>query len=229
MQDKTTLERYYSNRNFNDARTAFIDLFPLCDNQTKLDLLEHIARLADTPEEYLVVLNFYEQLKIAGVKALNYIRQCPHQDDSRIKTKRITLERKYGEIETALGILENSDNNEYNMVQKAATLNQSRKYEEAREVIENCMMLKKISVYEIRTYATIINSILKKDEDALQLCIPNLARSICKEEYKTEKNLEFDFKRLLRKVIEFEDNFGDKRNKERTEKILNLFLKCNHL
>lgn len=106
MPDQNTLKRFYSIENFNDARTVFIELSPQIDNKTRIDLLEHLSNIADTVEEYLLVLDFYERLNFVGVKLLNYIRQCPFQDDNRIKTKRIALERKYGDIETATAMQE---------------------------------------------------------------------------------------------------------------------------
>jgi len=224
MIDQNALKYFYSLEKFNDARTAFIERYPQIDNKTRVDLLEYFSNMANTAEEYLIVLEFYELLNSPGVKLLNYIRQCPFQDDNRIKTKRIALERKYGDIETALELIENCEHNEYNRVQKAAILNQIGEYDKAREIIENSMF-NKITGHKINTYAAIINNILKRDDDARRLCIPNLTRSICQGEYKNGKTLDFDFKRLLRKIIEFEDTFGDKRNKERTEKILNLFIK----
>ena len=133
---------------------------------------------------------------------------------------RISVEKLLGNYSTAEKLCDNlkSDNN-YNNIQRASLLNRRNQLEEARELIERVMLNKGITKYSIKVYASIINNLTKQDVYAINLCIPSLTRNICKYD---EIN-SFSLIRLLAKILDYENNLGNKKEFKRTCAILKYY------
>lgn len=209
---------------FNGARDIFdenIDFF--VTKQERLELVDTLQAKVETPNDVLLIADFYERLG-AYQKLVKYIRNCEFSNYEKIKIKRISIEKRYGDISQGIAISDDMDmddpQNFYVFNQKASMLNRKGDVIEARRIIQT-LMKRRITKYEIHTYASIINNMFKNDDLARKFCIPSLAVDICK----CEEVRPFDFKRLLKNIIKFETQIGNKEDAENTQKILTLYEK----
>lgn len=219
---QSTQEKIIKAKCFEDARIIFDDyLF----SQTELNkyellkLLEYLQCKVETPTDVYIVKDYYIQLQ--ELEPLSkFLKTCAFQDDDQVKNMRISVEKLLGNYSTAEKLCDNlkSDNN-YNNIQRASLLNRRNQLEEARELIERVMLNKGITKYSIKVYASIINNLTKQDVYAINLCIPSLARNICKYD---EIN-SFSLIRLLAKILDYENNLGNKKEFKRTCAILKYY------
>lgn len=207
---------------FNGARDIFDEYSEVfVSKKDRIELIDLLRTKVEFPEDVLVIANFYECVG-AYKKLLKYIRYCEFGNYEKIKVKRISIEKKYGEIAKAIEISSdmpvNSFKNFYGYVQKASMLNRQGHSDAARKVIQS-VMLQRITKYEIHTYASIINRLYRNDDLAREFCIPSLAVDICKN----DEVRPFDFKRLLKNIIRYESRVGNKKEVEFTQKILTVY------
>jgi hypothetical protein len=203
---------------FDEARCLFI---AACENKIskneQLNLLKYLDCKVETPADVCIMIEFYKLLNDKDA-ILKYVKNCMYRDVQTVRSKIISIESQYGSIRNAGLILKEQKINDYTITQKAAYLNKTGNPDEARILLEQ-QFLTHISKYSIKTYASIINKLLKTDEYACDLCIPNLARDICKEESVSS----FDANRLLKKLYKYENNLGNKKESKILEKILENF------
>ena len=205
---------------FNEARTLFDEyISQQITREETLQLLEFLQHKVENPIDVTIVAEFYKKLN-AWEELRNFLNSCPFQDDNTIKILKISIEKKLKNYRKALDICDTLPENDfYQLTQKASILNKTGNALEARETIEP-VLIANMSEYSIKAYISIILSLTKDDNYAVQLCIPNLASHICKEKELTK----FSVKRFFKLLIKYEDDLGNKRNVDITRKIYQQYL-----
>lgn len=205
---------------FNEARTLFDEyISQQITGEETLQLLEFLQHKVENATDVTIVAEFYKKLN-AYEELRKFLNSCAFQDDNTIKILKISNEKKLKNYNKALDICDTLPEDDFcQLTQKASLLNKTGNTLEARKTIEP-VLIANMSEYSIKAYASIILNLTKDDSYAVQLCIPNLANSICKEE---ELN-NFSVKRLFKLLIKYEDDLGNKRNVDITRKIYQRYL-----
>jgi hypothetical protein len=203
-------------RNFDDARNYFIEACQTgISKDEQLELLKYLDCKTENAVDVCIMIEFYKSLRDTDA-LLKYIHNCMYKEDPTVRSKIISIEAKFGSVDNAGNIIHRQGIDEITITQEAAFLNRTGESNEARKLLEK-LFLTHVSRYSIKVYASAINNLLKNDEYACDLCIPNLARSICRE----EKVSSFDAKRLLTKMYQFEHDIGNKKGSNILQNILN--------
>ena len=203
---------------FDEARQIFDEYITKESSKTKiLQVLKILRHKIEKPSDVVIIRNFY--ILLGELKELLlFLRSCDFQDNKIVKNLRIACEKDFNNYDIALDLCNSLDDNDViNLTQKASVLNKTGNSEKARETIEIALG-KGISHYNIKSYAAIIFKITKDDDYACRLCIPSIAGNICRW---GEVDF-FSVIRLLKLLIKYENDIGNKRNVQVTKKILEL-------
>lgn len=204
---------------FNEARLIFDEY--IFQNPPKKEILQVLKVLqckVENAYDVTVVNDFYKSLGEVE-ELLKFLRDCAFQEDKIVKNLRISIEKKLNNYDVALELCDNlNENDNISLTQKASMLNKIGDFEKARDIIE-LVLIKDMSSYSIKTYASIISQITKYDGYAHELSIPSLAIDICKND---DVNT-FTVKNFFKSIIKYENKLGNKVKVNVTEKILKYY------
>lgn len=200
---------------FNEARTIFDEYISLQPPREEiLQLLKYLEHKVETPIDVTIVANFYKHLNSYD-DLQKFLNVCAFQDDNTVKNLKISVEKKLGHYNTALDLCNTLPENDFiNLTQKASMLKKTGDFKKAREIIEQ-VLIANMSEHPLKTYVSIILCLTKNNNCAIKLCIPDLAKDICKKEDISKNSV----KRFFQLLIEYEHNLKNKRAEDITRKI----------
>lgn len=224
MLDSNLMNEIISCETFDKARSLFIELYQNKDiaKKQKIEMLDLLQFKVQTQNDAYVLIDFYERIG-AKEQLFQYINKCDFKDEPMIRTKIISIYRKYGNEYDATGLIKKQPVNKISLNQKSANLNKLGMPIESREEIETLIINKGISNYNIKTYASIINNLTKNDDYANEVLLPNVARDICK----SNEISNFTITLFLKRLYKYEDGIGNKKQAKIVEQILENCNKSN--